>query len=169
MGHSQQSNDIHFVLKGIESLTAELSKPFNKISLLYGNESTLIENRRWASIVTLWRADGVGLKVYPKMYDIAFRQEAGGLCFERITKADNREEFFILPESFSDGTLLQKVILNECEKRIETGIVITAADEAQILLVPNAMPCTLAIQCKVVAPKYFEPEYSIDEYIIEDW
>ena len=169
MGHSQQSKNIQFVLKDIENLASELSKPFTKISVLYGNQSTLIEKRRWASIVTLWRADGVGLKIYPKMYDIANMQEAGSLCFDRIRKADNRDDFFKLPDTFSNGTLLQKVILNECGKRIETGIVITAANDAQILLVPNSMPYTLAIRCKAIGPDYFEPEYSIEEYVIEGW
>ena len=93
--------------------------------------------------------------------------EVGSLYFERAIVKDQRDEFYKLPDSFSTGTIIQKLIVTESGKRIESGIRITAPDEAQILLVPNAMPLSISMRCTEINLSHFEPEYSIDEYSVE--
>lgn len=162
-----KSEDISFTKNGIKDLTGELSRPFSRISLIYPNKSFLLEKNRWLSSVTLWESAKSGLRISSKMYNVEKRVEVGSLNFDRVIEADQRDEFFKLPDSFSSGTFLQKIILHESGKRVESGIIISASDDAQILVVPNAMPNMLAIRCTGLDLPFFEPEYSMEEYVIE--
>lgn len=163
----QPFEDILFDTDGIGVLAKELSRPFTQVSIIHPNKSFLIEKTRWIGSVTLWGSDRIGLKITPKMHDIDYRLEVGSLYFERVMVADQGDEFYTLPNSFSAGTLLQKLILTESRKHIESGINIIAFDESQILVVPNAMPFSLAMRCTGVELSHFEPEYSLGEYAVE--
>ena len=164
---NQQFEDILFNTNDIESLAKELSRPFTQLSIIYLNTPTLIEKTRWLSSVTLWENNKVGLKISTIMHDVDYRLEVGSLYFERVVVKDQRDEFYKLPDSFSTGAIIQKLIVTESGKRIESGIRITTSDEAQILLVPNAMPLSISMRCTELNLSHFEPEYSIDEYSVE--
>lgn len=166
---TQTCERIKFIQTSIEKLNKELAKPFIRLSINYANKSFLMEKDRWASSITLWDEQNLGIRVTPRMIDLAERLEVGSLSFERVEIADRQDEFFNLSESYSEGTLLHKIVLNEAGKCIETGFIITAPNEAQIMVVPNAMPCTLAIRCEEIALKFFEPEYDLEEYVVENW
>lgn len=161
--------NIQFTHKGIKSLAKELNKPFTQISVAYPDNVLMTDKNRWASSLTLWGSDRTGLRVISIMNDIAHRVEVGSLSFARVERVDKNDVFFKLPGSYSNETILQKIIINESGSRIETGIQIAAPNGSQILIVPNAMPQTLAIQCDDIALEFFEPEYSLEDYAFEDW
>ncbi len=169
MAINKKNKDILFAQNGIKDLSRELAKPYTQISIIYPNKSSLKEKNRWVSSVTLWDKNHVGLRITPNMNDVAERIEVGSLSFKRVDEADERDEFFELSEGYSNGTLLQKIILTESGKRIEAGMIVTAPNEAHILIVPNVMPYTLAIRCEEIAPRFFEPEYPLNEYVVESW
>jgi len=166
---NEASEKIFFIENGIKQLPRELARPFTRISIVYLNKPSLEEKKRWASSITLWDSNDEGVRISATINDVADRVEVGSLSFEKVTKANEGDEFFELSESFSNGTLLSKVILHESRKYIETGIIITAPNEAQIMIVPNAMPYTLAVRCEEVGAQFFEPEYPLEEYVIESW
>lgn len=159
--------DISFDTDKIGDLARELSRPFTHVSIIYPNKSFLIEKTRWIGSATFWRSDKTGLKITPTIHQIDYRLEVGSLSFERVMAADQRDEFHMLPNNFSNSIRLQKLILVESGKRIESGIKITASDEAQIIVLPNAMPLSLAMRCNEIELSHFEPEYSIDKYLVE--
>ncbi len=147
----------------------ELLKPPTRISICYPSREFLIEKDRWITSVTLWNEGGSGLRVSSFLHDITKRIELGGLSFERVQSAHTGDECFDLPMSFSDGVDLEKVIVVEDGKRVEFGIRVTARNSDRIIILPNAMPYTLAIQSPGVSPRFFEPQYGFEDCEFENW
>ena len=166
---SKKPKDILFVLKNIDDLSNALMQPFARASVIYPNKDILAEKHRWISSVTLWNENGEGVRITPVMNDVADRLEVGSLSFESVAKADGQDEFFELSGSYSNGTLISKIILNESGKTIETGIIIKAPNDTEITIVPNAMPYTLAVKCEEITSGFFEPEYALEDYVVEGW
>ena len=167
---SDSETKIEFkVSDNLTILADELRKPFVRISINYGNNAHLVEKERWVNSVTLWDADKMGLRILPFMTDVAKRVEVGSFSFERVTESFDGDVFFALDKSFSEKTSLKKIIVKETNHIVETGFVIFSSTGAQILIVPNAMPYTLAIRCEGIGTKFFEPEYSLGWYEIADW
>lgn len=169
MSVNQQPEAINFIQIGIENLALELSRPLIGISLLYPNKAFLLEKNRWVSIVTLWDDNKNGLKISPKMVDTNKREEVGVLTFEHVNNADKAGDFYKLSDKFSKCEQLQKMLIIEAGTRIETGVVIKTANHGKILICPNAMPNCLAIHCTEIELPFFEPEYSLDKYELENW
>ncbi|MEP6342623.1 MAG: hypothetical protein ABJ275_04850 [Maricaulaceae bacterium] len=165
----EETTNILFSLNGIKDLAKALAKPFERISIIYPNKAFLKDKNRWISSITLWDNHNVGLRIKPVMNDLAERLEVGSLSFDHVMVADKRDEFFDLPEGYSKGSLPKKMTLNESGHVIESGIIITEPNGTQILIVPNAMPYTLAIRCSEITSKFFEPEYALEDYIIQTW
>ena len=136
---------IPFIQNDIDNLEKELSKSFVRLSLLHPNKSTVIDSDRWASSVTLWTSDQQGLQIKSRMCDVAERTEVGVLSFGIINEINPEEVFYSLSKSFSNGTKFLKLIVNESGNTLESGLKIVASNGDQIIIVPNAMPYSLAI------------------------
>ncbi len=150
-------------------LVEELKKPFERISVCYPNRDFLVETDRWISSLTLWRADGSGLRISSFVSDVAKRLEVGSLAFVHVEAPTDGEEVFKVQNSFNEIIELKKFVLDEKHRRIESGFYIVGANGAKLLVVPNAMPNNLAIQGDGMNLSFFEPEYDLAEYRVVDW
>ena len=160
---------IVFDQKNIQNLKFDLIKPLTHFSLSYPNESFLIEKDRWIGSVTFWSGSQYGLKICPNLHDLAPRVEVGSLSFEKVKAAKENDARIALPKSFSQGTHLEKATIIEVDTKIESGIKITSATSDYFLILPNVLPFTLAPKISTYSLKYFEPEYSLDDYKFESY
>ena len=152
---------IPFTLDHLDDLREALSRPLLGISI----ES---QKNRWVSSLTIWNEDHSGIKIASKMYDLAYKLEVGSLSFTTVKYPEDGPEIHALPKSFSSSKTLQIMLIQEPGYRIESGLKITASDGAEILIVPNAMPYTLAVQYPGCELKYFEPDYNLEHYELEN-
>ncbi|UUZ47091.1 hypothetical protein LP420_26695 [Massilia sp. B-10] len=96
------------------------------------------------------------------MHDLANWEEIGTLIFEIAADGD-LPQMEQLPEYWGDVLALQKLvhISNECEA--ESGFVLLTRNGDQLVVLPGADVCTLAIQAPFY-PRKFEPERDLTEY-----
>ncbi len=154
---------ILFTLKEIDNLEKQLQRDFLKLSV-YTSKQAYSQ----PSFVTLWDSRQQGLRIRSSMYDVAERMEVGVLCFEMAKKPHSKEVFYSLPKSFSKGTKLQKFVIEESGYVLESGLRIEAGNGDNIVIVPNAMPFSLAIHCTGIELNGFEPEYDLEEYELKE-
>jgi hypothetical protein len=127
-------------------------------------------------LLTLWRADGTGLRLYSRRHDISERVEIGVLEFELVSeeKADtrpsperaNRSSFINidLPTSFDGRDRATKLVISESGTTAESGFILTASNGTEIVIVSGVYPYSLAVKGIGSMPHGFEPEYDLECY-----
>ena len=127
-------------------------------------------------LLTLWRADGTGLRLYSRRHDIAERVEIGVLQFELVSKGNDDTEpppkrtsrsSFInidLPSSFNGRNRATKLVISESGTTAESGFILTASDGTEIVIVSGVYPYSLAVKGIGSMPHGFEPEYDLECY-----
>ena len=153
-------NHLEFSWRGHTSLSAELMKPVQKASIYFFHAA-------WGpNTLTLWRDDSTGIKVFSQMHDIAERLEIGVLSFELVTVPEKDELTVDVSGGFNCSLQAFKLILEEEGTRAECGLAIRGSKGDEIVIVPSAGPCHLAIAGLPSSnPHIFEPEYELDRYI----
>lgn len=114
--------------------------------------------------MSLWRLDGTGIRIQSNMNDISERAEVGVLAFALVKASEPDEIKKKLPSSFKSPSRVSKLVITEQYCEAESGVVLTAADGKEIIIVAGAYPHTLAIDGIVSQPHIFEPEYPLAEY-----
>ncbi len=148
---------LSFVWREPTSLAAELSKPIKRVSVECG-----IRNVGPGS-VTLWRADGTGMRLFTEMHDVAVKVEVGVLNFEQVS-TPRPNETIVDVEAFQDEIAISKLLITESGAVAESGVVLKARNGDEIVIVAGAYPYSLAVLGVVSMPHIFEPEYPIDLY-----
>lgn len=149
-------NTLSFVWAGLTSLVLELSKPLKHISV--------DEFHGRPMFVTLWRQDGAGLRLSSKMHDVAERREVGLLQFEYASSPKDSETVVDIASAFNGPITVFKLVIHESGTSVESGIVLKARDESEIVVVAGTFPYFLALEGVLPAPYAFEPEYPLDQY-----
>ncbi len=139
------------------SLAAEISQPFNRLSVnLY--------SKRWPQEVTLWRPDGSGLKIISVMHDVAERREVGVLRFSSASPPKLGDIDLDVSGSFEGVLAVSKLIILELGTEAESGIALMTTSDTELIIVAGAFPYTLAVR-GLPGPHMFEPEYTLDHYM----
>jgi len=112
----------------------------------------------------LLRSDGSGLRFSVVMVDLAERVEVGVLSIESAEKNYFPEELFALPPTFQQKLLPERLVLETDYGSIDSGLVLTASDGDQLVLVSGVYPYTIEVKASFAAGR-FEPEYRIDKYV----
>ena len=150
-------NDFSFVWEEPTSLAAELSKPLRRVSVQFASHG-------WPMYITLWRFDGTGLRLHSEMHDVAERIEVGVLNFSYVFVPAVDETVVDIDVAFGCQLAVSKLIIHESGTNAESGVILEASNGDQIVIVPNAFPCHLAIRGVPSIPNIFEPEYPVDRY-----
>ena len=148
---------ISFGWAGPGSLRDEVRRPIGSISAVFWRPAW-----RGASWVTLWRADGSGLTLFTRMYDVAPRLEVGILNFELASGLIPDEQVVDLNGRFDDEVDASKLIIAESGVTAESGLVLAGKDEIEI--VAGGFPLTLALRGIEFDSPAFEPEYPWEKY-----
>jgi len=141
------------------SLLKELAKPISRASINCDNTGRPF----W---LTLWRADGTGLRIKSSMHDLAERVEVGVLMFNFIDAIPDGEKIIDLPEEFNQENSILKLSIIESGFKAESGIIIKGMNDLKIIVVAGVMPYSIAINGLYDGPRMFEPEYQIKNYIV---
>jgi hypothetical protein len=151
----------YFVFKweGSTSLSVELSKPLRGVSVEF-------EPHGSPMFINLWRTDGTGLKLNSEMHDAAESREVGVLCFSYLSAPEHNGTFADLASAFKLQISVSKLIIHESDTTAESGVILRADDDNELIIVPSAKPYCLAIGGGILAstPHIFEPEYPLDRY-----
>ena len=151
-------NNLSFAWADPTSLVAELTKPVEKISLECAPHGTPM-------YVTLWRADGTGMRMHSEMHDLAERIEVGVLTFNVVSAPSEHETFVDVASTFGQGVTVAKLIIHESGENIESGVVLGATSGDEIVIVAGAFPFHLAVNGLLSMPYRFDPEYPIGRYM----
>lgn len=117
--------------------------------------------------VILWGGDGLGLKIKAEMFDIAERQERGILSFSEVKSSDVESIDLLevkIPKIFASDLMCAKLIANELNTTLESGVLFESSDNQKIIIVAGMAPYTLAIHGLIEIPHIFEPEYELHDY-----
>jgi hypothetical protein len=139
------------------ALSAELIKPIAQISIQLDTHGRPMN-------ATLWRTDGTGLRIVPKMHDVAERKEVGVLEFSYVSFPSEHEKIVDIRSKFGPEVVVSKLIIHESGISAESGIVINSRAAHEIVIVVAAMPYSLAVSGVLKGPHIFEPEYPVDRY-----
>jgi hypothetical protein len=139
------------------ALSAELIKPIAQISLQLDTQGRPMS-------ATLWRSDGTGLRIQSEMHDVAERREVGVLKFSNASFPSEDAKIVDVRSRFGPELVVSKLIIHESGTSAESGIVMKSMAGHEILIVPSAMPYSLAVGGVLRGPHIFEPEYPIDRY-----
>jgi hypothetical protein len=150
-------NNLSFVYGEPTSLAAELSKPVKQVSLQF-------EPPGEPMVLTLWRSDGTGLRMYSKMHDVAERREVGVLNFELVSTPRPNETIADVASAFQGEIVVSKLIIHESGTSAESGVILQASNDDEIVIVAGAYPYSLAVRGVLSAPYIFDPEYPIERY-----
>jgi hypothetical protein len=142
---------------GPAPLRDELRRPVVKISAEFGHPAW-----RGASSVSLWRADGSGLKMFTQMHDVAPKLEVGVLNFELVSCPSTGEQFVDLAGRFDGEITAWKLCIIESGVIAESGMVL--AGNGEIAIVAGGFPLTLVLRGVEFESPTFEPEYPWEEY-----
>jgi len=150
-------NYLPFIWAENASLAAELKRPVRKVSICQ-------HHLAWGpQTLTLWHPDGTGVKIFSQMNDIADRLEIGVLGFEKVTAAPENEKVEVVSDTFNCEVEAFKLVLDEKDTRAECGLALRASNGEEILIIPGAGPCALAILLAFAStPHIFEPEYKLE-------
>ena len=161
-------NHLAFAWDDISPLTTHLAAAVVRASL------TTVANR--PHVLTLWRADRTGLRLCSKRHDISERVEIGVLEFELVSeeKEDtgpsperaNGSSFINIdiPASFNGRNRATKLVISESGTTAESGLILTASDGTEIVIVSGVYPYSLAVKGIGSMPNGFEPEYDLEYY-----
>jgi hypothetical protein len=138
------------------SLANEVSRPLKQASLIFGPHARL-------GFITLWRLDGVGVKVRSEMHDVAERRELGVLCFSYALALESEATVLAAPPAFHGHVLASKLLIEESGTTAESGLILKA-DREEIVIVASADPYCLAVKGLEGMTNGFEPEYPLDSY-----
>lgn len=151
-------NELLFSWTEATSLTAELSRAIKRFSISFAAHGRPL-------YVVLWRSDGTGLKIYSEMHDVAEMREVGVLHFGLVLAPLSEETFVDIPPAFDDQLAVTKLTIEESGTVAESGIILTANDGEEMIIVAGANPYLLAVQGVPSTPHLFEPEYPLDQYV----
>jgi hypothetical protein len=154
-------NRISFAWKETIPLASELLQPIDKLS----TESVFPQSG--LNSITLWRADGSGIKIFNEMHDVTERLEVGVLNFERVIALPKYEcisETIDLDTGFQNELKVFKLVIEESGILAESGIEIMTLGGAKIVIVASGFPCNLEVQGVKVAAVLRGPEYPLNEY-----
>jgi hypothetical protein len=149
-------NDFPFVWTGQTPLGAELHRPIDHISVEFW--------KTWPTYVTLWRSDGTGIRIHSEMIDVAERIEVGVLHFSDAFAPSADGSFAKIALTLGPHIAVSKLIIAESGAIVESGVILAADNGDEIVIVPNAFPCFLAVRGVPSVVPIFEPEYPLDRY-----
>ncbi|HET6843358.1 MAG TPA: hypothetical protein VFK06_17020 [Candidatus Angelobacter sp.] len=150
-------NTLTFIWAGPTPLVLELSKPIRQISVEF-------EPHGLPMFVTLWRKDGTGLRLSSDMRDVAERKEVGLLQFGHVSSPKVGETVVDISSAFNGPNTVFKLVIHESGASVESGVVLKASDDSEIVVVASASPYLLALSGVLPAPYTFKPEYPLDRY-----
>ena len=131
---------LSFGWTGATLLSVELAKPIERISAF------IFHSAHGPHSLTLWRADGSGLRVFSLMHDVAERTEVGVLSFEPVAEPYPEEVFECLPAVFRGLVAVSKLTIDESGTRAESGIILASESGEELVILAGAFPCNLAIR-----------------------
>jgi hypothetical protein len=152
-------SEFAFEWRGDGSLLSNLKLPLWGVSCSYISAEEI-------HAVRLWHGEFFGLELHSKMQDVGERDEVGVLQFARFF-GESRENFlnsikFDRPASIEDVFALE--VKYPEVGLIDSGVVLYWC-EGRIVIVPGALPCSLAVKGVPNFLAKFEPEYPLDEYV----
>jgi hypothetical protein len=103
------------------------------------------------------------------MRDLAERVEVGVLEFDGADPSCDTGSAIYLPEVFASALDVSKLVLEESGFSVESGVVISAKNGQQLLIVAGVYPYSLALKEASLDSRFFEPEYPLDAYSEEPW
>lgn len=114
----------------------------------------------------LLRGDGTGLRYSVVMVDLAERLEVGVIHVEEIGNSYRPEQEFLLPSELTTALCAQRLVMDTEHGSVDSGLVLTAHDGGEIVIVSGAYPFTVEVMMTPTLPgsRPFEPEYSLDDY-----
>lgn len=117
---------------------------------------------RWNDVVCVLTEVGQAISISSQMIDVAERDEVGRLMIKRVPGIPGLcEQRVRLPEG---SRSIAKLISTEADLQIESGLEIQWEGGQMLVVVSNAMPCTLAIAAPFYPNNNFEPEYELSRY-----
>jgi hypothetical protein len=152
-----ESIAIPFTWNESSSLALELAKPIKWARIYFYPLD-------FPNAVTLLRPDGTALEIRSAMHDITERVEVGVLTFNPTSIAEGTGTIIELPRSFADGITVSKLTIHEGEVSAESGIILKANNNEELVVVAGAYPYSLAISGAVTLLRKFDPEYPMDAY-----
>jgi hypothetical protein len=108
-------NNLSFVWVKGTPLAAELRRPIEQVSLEFDHGRPMV--------ITLWRSDGTGLRVYSQMHDVAVRREVGALNFDLVLAPRPEETIADLASAFQGEIVVSKLIIHESGTSAESGVI----------------------------------------------
>ncbi len=150
-------NILSFAWTELASLAAELAKPLKQVFIEFTTRGQPIT-------VTLWRSDNTGLRIHSEMHDVAERREVGVLSFAYNSEPPSEGKAVFVASVFERHIGVSKLVIEESGTSAESGVVLSAADD-QIVIVAGVFPYTLAVDGLLLAPRVFQPEYPMEQYL----
>jgi hypothetical protein len=124
-----------------------------------------LAGHHWATDFFIFRKDGVGLRFSVEMVDLAERLEVGVLHVDEATDECQPDKKIALPVELTGDLGVERLVFKVGGKEIDSGLVITAKDGAEIIIVSGVFPCTVEVKMTPASGiARFEPEYEIERY-----
>jgi hypothetical protein len=103
--------------------------------------------------------------IQSRAHTIAVQSEVGALEFSKSEKPFESELVVKVPKSFGAVVAIEKLIIEERDVRVETGIVFKNDKNEEIVIASSVQPFGLAIKVPWASqmPK-FTPQYDLDQY-----
>jgi hypothetical protein len=98
------------------------------------------------------------------MHDVAERTEVGRLKFEYVSSPKDSETVARIPSAFNGTVTVFKLVIHESGASVESGVVLKASDDSEVVVVAGAFPYLLALSGVLPARYTFQPEYPLDQY-----
>jgi hypothetical protein len=98
------------------------------------------------------------------MHDVAERTEIGLLEFEYVSSPQDSETVVDLPSAFNGPISVFKLVIHASGTSVESGVVLKASDDREIVVVAGVFPYCLALKGVLPSPYTFKPEYELDQY-----
>jgi hypothetical protein len=150
---------IPFDWKGQAHLADELCRPVKDVT-------AQIDTIGRPSSITLWRADGTGLRIQSEMHDLAERIEVGILRFETVLTAYKDEQLGDASGAFNAELKALKMEITESGTIAESGFILRTVEGLELLVLASASPYFLWTSGVFTMREEFKPEYPLKNYQI---
>lgn len=148
---------IDFQSSGLRSLVEELSRPVERISIMWGLHQRPV-------CLSFWRQDGSGVAISSKAIPVAKRAEFGVLVFAPAT-VDANAKPVARPDWMTGTPKISKLLIEDLGVRAEAGLRLRYPSGMEIRVLSGVYQFTIAIDgLGEERPHVFEPEYPLEMY-----
>jgi len=148
-------NKIKIKCKNLNNLNKLIFSGFKSYSINYTSQAMI------ASLYLKLRNNSI-LNIYSETYDIGPWDELGYLVFEIISVEKTDVNFVKLDKKWLNIDKIEKLIYEDEDISIESGLVIKTGDE-ELIIVSSVMPYNLELKAKFLDLE-FKPECYINRY-----